>query len=65
VGLRFFWAQELPEAVQQWAFALCKANMEAIYDTSWGWSDADKREELATPEARFLVAYDKASACMQ
>ncbi len=51
--------------MQQWAFALCKANMEAIYDTSWGWSDADKREELATPEARFLVAYDKASACMQ
>ncbi len=46
--------------VQAWAFSLCKANMEAIYNTSWGWSDKDKREELTAPEARFLVAFDKA-----
>lgn len=60
LALRFYWAEDLPQSVQDWAFSLCKANMEAIYNTSWGWSDKDKREELTAPAARFLVAFDKA-----
>ena len=58
--LRFHWGQDLPSTELQWAFALCKANMETIYETSWGWSDADKREELTALKARFLIAFDQA-----
>lgn len=59
LDLRYYFSRDLPQNVQDWAFSLCKANMEAIYNTSWGWSDTDKRQELTAPEARFLVAYDK------
>lgn len=59
LDFQYYLADSLPQNVQDWAFALCKSNMEAIYNTSWGWSDTDKREELTAPEARFLVAYDK------
>lgn len=57
--LEYYWADNLPQDVQDWAFALCKTNMEDIYNTAWGWKDDTKREELAASEARFLVAYDQ------
>jgi hypothetical protein len=50
-------AAALPPAVADWAFALCKANMQALYDTAWGWDDAKKRAELAAAEARYIVVY--------
>lgn len=59
LSLEYFWADNAPKEFQGWAFNLCKANMEDIYNTAWGWSDDTKREELAAPEARFLVAYQK------
>lgn len=37
--------------------------MEDFYNTSWGWNDTTKREELSAPEARFLLAYTKVSFC--
>lgn len=50
-------AAALPPRVADWAFALCKANMQALYDTAWGWDDAEKRAELAAAEARYIVVY--------
>ncbi|KAK9844129.1 hypothetical protein WJX81_005351 [Elliptochloris bilobata] len=50
----------LPPGDAPWAFALCKANMQALYDTAWGWDDASKRDELAATEARFIVVYTQA-----
>jgi hypothetical protein len=61
--LEFHKAEKLPENVLDWAFTLCKANMEDFYNTSWGWNDTSKREELNAPEARFLLAYTKVSFC--
>ena len=61
--LEFHKAEKLPENVLDWAFTLCKANMEDFYNTSWGWNDTTKREELSAPEARFLLAYTKVSFC--
>ena len=57
--LQFQKAERLPENVLDWAFTLCKSNMEEFYNGAWGWSDATKREELSASEARFLVAYTK------
>ena len=50
-------AAALPPGIADWAFALCKANMQALYDTAWGWDDAEKRAELAAAEARYIVVY--------
>jgi hypothetical protein len=61
MDLKFHKADKLPENVLDWAFTLCKANMEDFYNTSWGWNDTTKREELSAPEARLLLAYLKVS----
>ena len=55
--LQFQKAEKLPENVLDWAFTLCKSNMEEIYNGAWGWNDNTKREELSASEARFLIAY--------
>ena len=57
--LQFHKAEALPENVLEWAFMLCKSNMEAFYNTSWGWHDDTKRSELGCAEARFIIAYTK------
>lgn len=57
--LQFQKAEMLPENVLDWAFNLCKSNMEEFYNASWGWKDDTKQDELAAPEARFLLAYTK------
>ena len=57
--LHFHKAEELPENVLDWAFTLCKSNMEDFYNGAWGWNDGTKREELGASEARFLLAYTK------
>ena len=57
--LQFQKAQKLPENVLDWAFSLCKSNMEEIYNSAWGWNDTTKQEELTASEARFLVAYTR------
>lgn len=59
LDLHFHKAAELPQNVLDWAFTLCKSNMEAFYNGAWGWNDATKKEELAASEARFLLAYKK------
>lgn len=50
-------APALPRGVMDWAFCLCKANMQALYDTAWGWDNQAKLDELAAAEARFIVVY--------
>ena len=50
-------AGALPAGAAPWAFALCKANMQALYDTAWGWNDETKRAELAADEARYIIVY--------
>ena len=59
--LQFYKAEALPENVLDWAFTLCKSNMEAftLYNASWGWHDDTKRSELGCAEARFIIAYTK------
>ena len=59
LDLQFQKASKLPENVLDWAFTLCKSNMEDFYNGAWGWNDTTKREELSAPEARFLIAYTK------
>jgi len=40
-------------------FRLLKENMEALYQSNWGWDEKSKREELFANEARYLVTTDK------
>ncbi len=66
--LHFQKAERLPENVLDWAFTLCKSNMEEFYNGAWGWNDTTKREELSASDARFLIAHTKVglpSSCMQ
>lgn len=65
LDLQFQKAEKLPENVLDWAFALCKSNMEEIYNGAWGWNDDTKREELSASEARLLIAYTKVGLSLQ
>lgn len=40
-------AGALPPALAEWALALCRSNMQDIYEGVWGWSDKKKRRQLA------------------
>lgn len=62
LSLEHYWAEDMPKDAQKWALALCKSNMEEMYNRAkynGGWNSEIKLEELAAPEARFLVAYQK------
>ncbi len=62
LSLEHYWAEDMPQDTQKWALALCKSNMEEMYNRAkynGGWNSEVKLEELAAPEARFLVAYQK------
>lgn len=62
ISLEHYWAQDLPRDILKWALALCKSNMEEMYNIATyngGWNSEIKLEELTAPEARFLVAYQK------
>ena len=46
----------------EWAFDICKENMEDIYDASgYGWDDDDKKSELTESGARFLLLHDESN----
>mmetsp|Transcript_1469 Transcript_1469/g.4162 ORF Transcript_1469/g.4162 Transcript_1469/m.4162 type:complete len:226 (+) Transcript_1469:148-825(+) len=46
-------------ADEQACFELLEANMQAMYEASpWGWDATEKRNELASSKARFVVARD-------
>ncbi len=62
MSLEYYWAEDMPQDTQEWALALCKSNMEEMYNRAMyngGWNNEIKLEELAAPAARFLVAYQK------
>lgn len=43
-----------------WAFNLCKSNMEALYEQSnWGWTEKTKQEEMEHEKAWYLIASDQ------
>ena len=44
-----------PQEFLEWMFDLTKANMEEMYQQTWGWSDSKKRKELTDPQAHFIV----------
>jgi hypothetical protein len=51
----------LDKTTATWAHALCKSNMEKLYDDSgYGWCDLDKEDELVEHggAARFLIVTD-------
>lgn len=63
VVLAYRWTSEAGEEALEWAVALTRANMRAMYEAcpGWGWDEAAKRAELRDPDGRYLVARDAAS----
>jgi hypothetical protein len=47
----------IPKELQDWAYDLCKTNMEAMYKKVWGWNNNKKRRQFAAPASRFCVAF--------
>jgi ribosomal protein S18 acetylase RimI-like enzyme len=45
-----------------WMYDLLERNMKAMYASTWGWNEDEKRGELDDPEARFFVATGRVSA---
>ena len=63
LALRFAAARDLDASTRDACFALLEANMRAHYEASdWGWDEREKRGDLASADARFLVAEDAAGA---
>lgn len=58
-SIQYFAAKTLQPEHLEWAFDLCKRNMEQLYATAWGWNDKIKRKELTHPEARFLLVFQQ------
>lgn len=43
-----------------WAFDLTKHNMQLLYEnSSWGWNDKRKRDEMTEDKARYLIAREE------
>ena len=59
--ITYFTSAALEPGLRDWAFGLCKANMQELYSTAWGWHDGRKRRELADSAARFLVIFQQGS----
>ena len=63
LALRFAAARDLDASTRAACFALLEANMRAHYEASdWGWDEQEKRGDLSSPGARFLVAEDASGA---
>ena len=63
LALRFAAARDLDASTRDACFALLEANMRAHYEASdWGWDEREKRGDLASSDARFLVAEDASGA---
>ena len=52
-------SEQLPKALAEELFAICKQNMQKAYDSAWGWSDGAKRAELTHDAARFILVSEK------
>ena len=59
LSIRYKRAQDLAADEQQWAYDLCKLNMEELYLPVWGWNAKSKQQQLHHEDARFLVAYQE------
>ena len=57
--LRAHVAGEAPDLLRRWFFDLTRRNMFELYERTWGWSNPEKRRELAHSDARFIVAYER------
>lgn len=48
---------DLSKGDLDWAFDLTKSNMQSLYeDSTWGWSDKKKMEEMTEDKAWYLIA---------
>jgi len=54
-------SQNLSAETLQWAYALCKKNMQEMYEAAWGWSDKKKVRELQHQDAHFLIVNQQGS----
>lgn len=49
--------QDMPTEDINWAFDLTKHNMQLLYEnSSWGWNDKKKKEEMTEDKSRYLIA---------
>ncbi|KAJ1487906.1 hypothetical protein T484DRAFT_1784923 [Baffinella frigidus] len=55
--LELGYAHSLEGERLEWAYGLLEDNMRAMYEKAWGWSDDQKRFELESPRARYILAY--------
>ncbi|GBF99272.1 hypothetical protein Rsub_12032 [Raphidocelis subcapitata] len=60
--IRAFTGEGLPAPLAAWALALCRGNMQEMYEAVWGWSDKKKQRQLEDESSRFLVAFEAAAA---
>ncbi|KAL6749531.1 hypothetical protein V8C86DRAFT_2843833 [Haematococcus lacustris] len=54
--LASFTSGTIPPTLSEWCFSLVKDALHDLYLPVWGWSDSDKRKQLAAPTSRFLIA---------
>jgi ribosomal protein S18 acetylase RimI-like enzyme len=45
-----------PDEYRDWVFAITMRHMQRYYETSWGWSEKNKRQELFEEHSRYLIA---------
>jgi GNAT superfamily N-acetyltransferase len=45
-----------PEEYRDWVFAVTARHMQSYYETSWGWSEKNKRQELFEEHSQYLIA---------
>jgi len=62
ITLEYSKVDNMDEDTKDWAFELCKANMQPAYEESnQGWQGREKRTEMMEEEACYLIARDASS----
>ncbi|CAO3687321.1 unnamed protein product [Umbelopsis vinacea] len=57
VDIDYYHIDDMPENLKDWALELFKSNMITMYKNSNdGWNEEEKRSEMFSPEARYLIA---------
>lgn len=53
----YYSVTDLPNELHEWTFNLVKSNLRDMYEKSnGGWNEEEKRKEMLTPQARYLIA---------
>eukprot|EP00727_Mastigamoeba_balamuthi_P000364 m51a1_g10324 hypothetical protein (905) ;mRNA; f:55053-60252 len=59
VALRLSAADDLGEALGDWALALVERNVRPLYERAWGWDAPRTRRELRAASSRYIVAWQR------